>query len=162
MHHVVSRLGYNMSYTLEIYGKNAKNDLIEGNKCILKFTTPTCRDIHKTNLEKCRKRFTLSNRYIECSGDLSNHSNKWVLHVYSTTSTDEYQFNLWNNWTKYLSGECQLGYAKTPTTRLLQRDIECSFWRIECMAKCFRRKFCTNKMEWKGPIQVILINFRLQ
>lgn len=56
LYHVISdELEYNMSYTLEINGFNDKNETIEGNKTIFRFTTPTCWEIN--NLQNCRKRW---------------------------------------------------------------------------------------------------------
>lgn len=48
-------LNYQTEYNFTIYGRNTKNDLIEGKVCSYVFTTPQCWEINGYNLEKCRK-----------------------------------------------------------------------------------------------------------
>lgn len=56
MYHLeLDSLEYEVNYTLEIYGNNAKNEDTEGQKTILKFTTPPCWQILGYNLQECRK-----------------------------------------------------------------------------------------------------------
>lgn len=74
-----------------MYGINAKNELIEGEKCIFVFTTPTCWDIHGFNFRRCRK-----NSYqLKLSQDIQNGKKQLILqNILSTNITDKYQFNL--------------------------------------------------------------------
>lgn len=46
---------------LEIYGVNAEDETVEGQKCSYEFTTPTCWQVHKENLQKCRKKIPYMN-----------------------------------------------------------------------------------------------------
>lgn len=45
-------------YILEMHGFNANNEMIEGMKSSIEFTTPTCWDILGNNLQKCRKQIS--------------------------------------------------------------------------------------------------------
>lgn len=48
-------LRYKTEYIFEIYGKNAKDELIEGKMSSYKFTTKPCWEINGNDLKKCRK-----------------------------------------------------------------------------------------------------------
>lgn len=54
-HFTTQALDFDTEYMLEIHGINANDPSVEGMRCTLEFTTPTCWDIHGNNLDKCRK-----------------------------------------------------------------------------------------------------------
>lgn len=86
-------LNFEMEYVLEMHGTNAKNDLIEGEKCIFTFQTPTCYQVYNNTLTKCRKREAITipmDKMVKIEFQLKIK----CLCIFSTFSTCQHQFHL--------------------------------------------------------------------